>query len=193
MMGYRYPDQDQVAEEGFSAQFEWEGQQLLFRRNRRDAPVQVRPEERDRAIDAYEPRLKHARIATAILTIPAILVIGIRDDTATLPNHALEFAIGIAVIILLELVKSRVARSATSAFDHRTPVGPPRTRIELRQAKVANQSYGTLALGGAAAALAFLAPWPPQSVSGWFAIAVTSAAAVMALVDIGLRLTRNRG
>ena len=100
-MGYRYPDQDQVAEEGFSAQFEWEGQQLLFRRNRRDAPVQVRPEERDRAIDAYEPRLKHARIASAILAIAAGAFVGMRDETATLPNHVLAFAIGIAVALLV--------------------------------------------------------------------------------------------
>ena len=191
-MGYRYPEPNLVEEADFSAQFEWEGQQLLFRRNRRERPVQVRPDERDQANALYETRIKRGRIGTAIVGGAAAVAVLFAKDVGDAPESLILFAIAMASMLLLALVDRLAARSATSAFDHRTPVGPPRTRTELRQAKVADQSYGALALGGVAAMLAFLAPWPPQDAWGWFAVAIAAIGGATAVFDIGLRLMRKR-
>ena len=192
-MGYRIPDPDPFEEKGFSAQFEWQEKQLLFRRNRRDPPVQVRADERDRAIDVYQTRMKRSRIGIAVVTAVAILAFVLTDDTGDERESLALFAIVMASILLWELASHWAARSATSAFDHRTPVGPPRSRTERRKAKVANQTLGTLMSGGALAMVALLGPWPPHGLWAWFGLVVGTIGAFTALVDIGLRVLQKRG
>lgn len=191
-MGYRYHEPDLVEDSGFSTQFEWQGSQLLFRRNQREPPVQVRADERDRAIDNYETRMRHGRIGTAIAAAVGIIAVMLTKGTGNASESLALFAIPMASMLFLKLVDHHVARSVTSAFNHRTPVGPSRSRLELRQARVADQTFGTLLSGGAFAMLAILGPWPPHGVWAWFAIAVGATGAFMAIFDIGLRLLQKR-
>jgi hypothetical protein len=139
----------------FADQFEADGQDYLYRKNMRGAPVRVTVAERDAFVAEYRrayPWMIWGIVAcTAVLIAVAVVLMpeGMRDTPlATYGAPAVVIACFVAGWYRMWTAPAR-------ALQRRPPEGPQRSRAEMRQLTLAKMTWGQLAASAAGAAYAW--------------------------------------
>lgn len=126
----------------FADQFEADGDDFLYRKYRKGAPIRVTPRERDDFVAAFErdyPRTYLAMIVGSFLILLGLAMIAVIIER-DLSKPAIYAAVG-SVSALFLLVHLRVWSAPARALEHRPAVGQERSRAEMRGIMTAGTSY----------------------------------------------------
>jgi len=171
--------------QGFSAQFEWDGERWLFRRNCRAAPVEVGREEMLRSIAIHENGMLGIVVAIAAALYG---LVGLAPEGSDGRTFTIGLAIGLAAIGVMFWLN----RFATRAFQGRHMQGPIRSRMDVRKAWVQRRSWLNLSLPFAPIGLIAWVHWRQGEPLDWYWMAFVGTFAVIGLFDIGLKLRMQR-
>jgi hypothetical protein len=160
----------------FSGQFENEDGQLVYRKGGRGSPIPVTAAERDDFIDAYRRGVRQAFwIFMAALFVGVFGMVGVLvyedvsyDDSS---SDIILYAALITMTVIFVWHTMRLYRAPAQQL-HRLPIGPERSRAEMRQKMLGEMTYARLA--GAAAFGAYFG-WratTEQSFERYFSIAL---------------------
>ena len=174
------------AHELFAEQFEANGSGYLYRQSNKGAPIPVNQAERDAFIAAYA---RHYRlllwgpVAGTMLLLFAL--VSLFPDWKPAESDA-HIRVGSLILIGVILIVFRWTWNAPArALARRAPVGPARTKEELRQRLFSRLTYGQLA-GGAVVAIGL--PWGASGDSdvfhGWGMIWLALSAGFLILVIV---------
>lgn len=172
----------------FADQFQPEGEDYLYRKYLKGAPVRVSAEERQRAIAAFEQRFKWLRwllLASAVaFLIPVGFVFVLFDGEIPETGLYIVTAAGLGLeIAVFAWAVMRLWNAPAKVFAMRSPVGRELTRDEVRRLGFARLSWGQL-LGGWAAFM--LGIWALAArvdvIHGWGRLWLAAAAGLTLLV-----------
>nr|WP_314470455.1 hypothetical protein [uncultured Sphingomonas sp.] len=153
----------------FADQFEPDGQDFIYRKSMKGAPIRVSQSERDVFLADFKRRLRYATwgILPAVLLLISALVVFVPDTDA--PSSDLYIYLGVGIIIVFFMVPYYWAWNAPAReLERRPTLGAARSRAEVRQVMLARMSYGQLAIGvGAMAALLFKVSEDTDLFHGW--------------------------
>jgi hypothetical protein len=177
---------------GFTRQFEWDGERWLFRRGGRDAPVEVTRDEMIRS----ETLVENGTLALVAVLLAAALfgILGVGTSYNPSDPTGDELAIPLTIVgAILVGVLGHVLlnRIATREFRERAPLGPPRTRLEVRRKYAQQKSWFDFAVMFVLAFWLTWTHWPPVQ-SDWFPIAVAAILAGSNLFDLVLKRQARR-
>lgn len=164
----------------FSDQFEPEGDDLLYRKGMKAAPIRVTRAERDGFVADFNRRIRYAMwglMPAVIVMILALALLGPDPDSAGSDYFLWG---GLAVVIAPFLLAIYWAWNAPArALDRRPMLGIERTRGEVREAMLKRTSYGQLAFGFVAAALVLASVEWSDLRSGWSMLWLALAGALV--------------
>jgi len=172
----------------FSDQFEPEGDDLLYRKGMKAAPIRVTRAERDGFVADFNRRIRYAMwgLVPALIVMILVLVLLGPDPDSAASDYFLWG--GLAVVLApFALVVYWAWNAPARALDRRPMLGMERTRGEVRAAMLKRTRYGQLAFGFFAAALllAKAVDWNDLQ-SGWsmFWLALAGALALGTLFQM---------
>jgi hypothetical protein len=161
--------QDDEADQLFRAQFEEDAGRVLFRLNRRRAPVVVTFEEKERSIEIYRQRVRWVTYGSAAVMMAVVIGFGIWDSDFLDRDGAIFLLVAVWMVPFWVAFKW-AWRSSTREFVRRTPVGKERARGEVRSQMLSEWGWMKIAspIGIGLALIAYhLMNWPPESVDNW--------------------------
>ena len=169
----------------FADQFEPDGTGFLYRKSLRHAPIRVTEAERDSFIRTFTRRLRYAAWLILPGTILWILLLTLFvpdiDSVSGQIDMWVWMGAGVGLTLAPFLLAYRWAWNAPSReLERRTPVGPRRTRQEMRRVMFARLTYAQL---GSVVGVAFLLVLQVSSKSdglhGWGILLLVLAAALV--------------
>ena len=165
----------------FADQFEPDGTGFLYRKSLRRAPIRVTEAERDGFIRTFNRRLRYAGWSILPGTMLLILLLALFVPDIDSVSGQIDMWMGFGLILVSFLLAYRWAWNAPSReLERRTPVGPQRTRQEMRRVMFARLTYAQL---GSVVGVAFLLVLQVSSKSdvlhGWGILWLVLAAALV--------------
>jgi uncharacterized membrane protein len=156
-------------QEMFADQFEPDGDDFLYRRSMKGAPIRVSRAERDAFLADFGKRFKYAKwaIVPATLLLIGLLVVFLPDADG--PSFELFIYIGTGLIIASFMIGHYWAWNAPARQLVRRPeLGKARPRAEMRRIMLARMTYRQLATAAAGmAALLFMVSEDTDLLHGW--------------------------
>ena len=178
----------------FADQFEPDGTGFLYRKSLRRAPIRVTEAERDGFIRTFNRRLRYAGWSILPGTMLLILLLALFVPDIDSVSGQIDMWMGFGLSLASFLLAYRWAWNVPSReLERRTPVGPRRTRQEMRRVMFARLTYAQL---GSVVGMAFLLVLQVSSkgdvLHGWGILWLVLAAALVIGAGIqALRKWRN--
>ena len=152
----------------FADQFEAEGDHYLYRRNMKEAPIQVSAAERDRYIEAYN---KSTKISARLVFWAAIALVALFVTYSMVSSDLPEVYLygGVVLIIAVSLTPIYWARSKPAReLRGRGAVGEARSRAEMKALRLNRLTYFDLATAPmTGAVLLFMLSAKVDLLHGW--------------------------
>lgn len=129
----------------FADQFEADGQDYLYRKSMRAAPIRVTASERDEFVSRFA---RDQRRLTWIFV--TLIVLGIAALVALVPSFADEgnewhiYVVGVVAIAVFTAAWRTLWNAPARALEQRATVGAERTRAEAGRAMLAKMSWSQL-------------------------------------------------
>ena len=165
----------------FADQFEPDGTGFLYRKSLRLAPIRVTEAERDNFIRTFNGRLRYAGWSILPATILLILLLAVFMPDVDSVSGQIGMWVGFGLILASFLMVYRWAWNAPAReLERRMPVGPRRTRQEMRQVMFARITYRQLGLVvGMAVVLVLQVSSKYDVLHGWGILWLVLAAALV--------------
>ena len=172
----------------FADQFEPDGQNFIYRRSMKGAPIPVSAAERDRYIGVYAKFQKYSFWGTAIGTGVLIISFATYAVAIGVEPPMMTIYIGLGAIVAVSMAGHYWSWNLPAReLRDRGVVGEARSRAETRRLVLARMTYGQIAIGAGAGIFFLLkARSGGDMFSGWnlfwtcFAIAALILSAVQA-------------
>jgi len=168
----------------FAEQFEPDGQDYLYRRSQKGAPIRVSAAERDAFLAAF--RRHYARAFWGFLVAIILAIFGMVALMPEAGGPVFETIAGFIVLPSIVLLGVYWLWAAPArALRQRQPVGFERSRDEMRAIKLAKITYANLAVGALAVPLLLLKVAEKSDVlHGWGRLWLLLAGALTVLIAV---------